>query len=93
MNRNLLLGGLTALTMGGALATSSVPAEAHWSGYGYGYGGYQGVYYAYPRYYRPYYRRVGFAPRPYFYRPLYRRAYYGGGWRRGYGYGWSRRYW
>ncbi len=89
MNRKLILGGLAALTMGGALATSSAPAEAHWYGHGgYGYGGYHRAYYGYPRYYRQHYYR------PHYYRPVYY-----GGWRGGYGYGggrgygWGRRHW
>ncbi|WP_375458307.1 hypothetical protein [uncultured Enterovirga sp.] len=85
MNRNIILGGLAALTMGGALVTSSAPAEAHWyGGYGgYGYGGYHRTYYSsYPQYYRHHYKR------PF----VYRSGFYGGGWRRGYGWGGGRGY-
>ncbi len=84
-------------TMGGALATSSAPAEARWYGHGgYGYGGYHRAYYGYPRYYRQHYYR------PHYYRPVYyggRRGGYGYGWGGGYGYGggrgygWGRRHW
>ena len=49
--RNLLLGGVAALTVAGAVVTTAAPAEAGWRGYrGYHVGGFRGHYG-----YRPYY--------------------------------------
>ncbi|HEY8564329.1 MAG TPA: hypothetical protein VIL65_02430 [Beijerinckiaceae bacterium] len=93
--KKALVGGLAALTLGGAMIASSAPAQAQfYGGYGHGFrhGGYYGGGFARPvgfhgGYGRPvgfyghrYARPVGFyGPRAYGYGPRYYRRGYNGG--------------